>query len=72
MDKEIIEIKIVAIVGEYGIQKCKERYLDYEGKPYGRIHTWFDVCLENGNGDIVESFRTLIEAKKWAKENSNG
>lgn len=69
MDKEILEIKIVTIIGEYGIQRCKERYLDVDGKPYGRVHTWFDVCDEQGDGDILESFRTLKEAKKWAKEN---
>ena len=69
MEKEIIEIKVIAIIGEYGIQKCKERYLDIYGKPFGRICTWFDVCLEQGNGDIVESFRSLREAKRWAKEN---
>ena len=69
MEKEIIEIKVVAIIGDYGIQKCKERYLDIYGKPFGRIHTWFDVCEEQGNGNMIESFKTLREAKKWAKEN---
>lgn len=68
MNKEIIEIKVVAIINNYGIQRCKERYLDVDGKPFGRIHTWFDVCEDQGNGDIVESFKTLREAKKWAKE----
>lgn len=69
MDKEILEIKLINIIGGYGIVKCKERYLDYYGKPFSRIRTWYDVCLEEGCGDIIESFKTLKEARKWAKEN---
>lgn len=69
MEKEILEIKLVAIIGEYEIQRCKERFLDCNGKPYGKIHTWYDVCLEEGCGDIIESFKTLKEAKNWIKEN---
>ena len=69
MDKEILEIKIVDILGEYGIVRCKERYLDCYGKPFGCIYTWYDVCLEEGGGDIIESFKTLKEAHRWVKEN---
>lgn len=69
MEKEILEIKLVDVIGEYGIQRCKERFLDYNGKPFGCIYTWYDVCLEEGCGDMIESFKTLKEARKWAKEN---
>ena len=68
MEKEILEITIVTIIGQYGIQKCKERCLDRNGKAFGRIYTWFDVCDEQGDGDIMASFKTLRAAKKWAKE----
>lgn len=69
MGKVILSCDIVAIVGEYGIQKTRERMVDSEGKPFGKVVTWYDVCIEQGNGDMVESFKTLKEARKWAKEN---
>ena len=64
MEKEILSCEIVDIVDEYGIEKTRERVLGF-----GTIHTWYDVCLERGEGDIVASFRTLKEARRWAKEN---
>ena len=69
MDKEKLSFDLVGKVGCYGIFKCKERRLDNNGKPYGKIETWYDVCLDNGDGDIVASFGGVREAKKWAKEN---
>ena len=69
MDKEILSCDIVDIIGPYGIQKTRERYLDINGKPFGKICVWYDVCLEQGDGDIVESFQTLNSARRWVKEN---
>lgn len=69
MSKELISSKIIETIGEYTIVKIKERMLDENGKPYGRIQTWYDICLDNGDGDIVASFKTPKSARKWTKEN---
>lgn len=69
MDKEKLGFEFVCRVGDYGIIKCKEKKLDNSGRQYGKIKTWYDVCLDNGDGDIVASFGGVKEAKKWAKEN---
>ena len=68
-ERELISSEIVETIGEYTIVKTKERMVDVNGKPYGRIHVWLDVCLDNGDGDIVASFKTLKAARKWVKEN---
>ena len=69
MKRETLRLNLIEVVGEYGIQRCKERDLDYKGEPYGPIYTWYDVCLDGGDGDIVFSSKKLHEARKWAKEN---
>ena len=43
--------------------------LDVNEKPYGCIQTWYDICLDNGDGDIVSSYDNIKAARKWAKEN---
>lgn len=68
MDKEKLSFELVGKIGDYGILKCKEKKLDHSGKPYGKTETWYDVCLNGGEGDIVASFGGIREAKKWAKE----
>lgn len=68
-ERELISSEIVETIGEYTIVKTKERMLDANGKPYGRIHVWFDVCLNSGDGDIVASYDNIRAARKWAKEN---
>lgn len=69
MYKEILESKIVQIVGEYGIVRSIEQlYLDNNTK-LGKETIWYDVCLENGDGYIVASFDKIMAARKWAKEN---
>ena len=69
MDIEKLSFKLVCKIGKYGIFQCKERKLDNNGKPYGKTETWYDVCLNSGDGDIVASFGGVREAKKWAKDN---
>jgi hypothetical protein len=69
MEKKILDIKLVDTVGEYGIVKSKEELLFDSGKSFGARETWYDVCLDNGDGDIVSSFTTLKDARQWAKEN---
>lgn len=68
VEKHILSYQLIEIIGEYHILKSKERILDIKGKPFGRIQTWYDVCLNNENLDIVSSFKTKRDAIKWAKE----
>lgn len=69
LERELLSSEIVETIGEYTIVKTKERIVDANGKPYGPILTWFDICLDNGNGDIVASFDNTRAARRWAKEN---
>ena len=69
MYKEIEETKVMQTIGAYTIIKSVEQeYLD-NGKIYGKPQTWYDICLDDGDGDIVYSCDKLNEARKWAKEN---
>lgn len=68
MERRIVESSIVETIGEYGIAKVKEETVWDNGKVFGR-KTFYDVCLEHGEGDIVASFSKISEARKWAKEN---
>ena len=68
MEKKIIEVNLIERIGEYGVVKCKEQQLDYKGKPIGKVQTWYDVCMEHGDGDIVASFKTKSEAIRYARE----
>lgn len=69
MYKKILESKIVHYVGEYGIVRSIEQsYLD-NGNKIGKKEIWYDVCLDDGYGDIVASFKQIGTARKWAKEN---
>lgn len=68
MERKVVESVVVEIIGEYGIAKVKEETVWRNGKVFGR-KTLYDVCLEQGEGDIVASFDKIGDARKWAKEN---
>lgn len=67
MYKEIIETKIMQIIGVYTIVKSVEQAYWDDGKRAGRAHNWYDICLDGGNGDIVASYEKLNEARRWAR-----
>ena len=69
MYKEILEHKLIQKIGKYGIVKVKEQQYLYDGTKFDKTYTWYDVCLDEGEGDIVVSFSVLKTARKWAKEN---
>lgn len=69
MYKNVLEHKTMQIIGQYGIVKVTEQYYLNNGKKFGREHIIYDVCLDDGDGDIVASFEELEFAEKWAKEN---
>lgn len=66
--KRVLSSKIIETIGEYTIVKTKERMLDINCRPYGKVQTWFDVCLDGGDGDIIMSGRILKEARNFIKE----
>ena len=68
MEKRTVSAELIEKIKEYGIVKVKEETVWYDGKVSGR-KTIYDVCLEQGDGDIVASFDKLKDARKWAKEN---
>ena len=68
MEKKVIEVSIVETIGEYGIVKVREETILDNGKVFNH-KTFYDVCLEYGDGDIVASFGKVSEARKWVKEN---
>lgn len=67
MRKEIIETKNMQTIGAYTIVKSVERTYWDNGKRFGSPHTWYDICLDGGNGDIVASYDKLNEARRWAR-----
>lgn len=68
MEREVINCVLVGIIGEYGIVKTKEKIRFNNGVMF-QYKTFYDVCLEQGDGDIVASFDKLSAAKKWASKN---
>lgn len=68
MERRIVKASIIEVIGEYGVSKVKEETIWDNGKVFGR-KTFYDVCLEHGDGDIVASFNKIGDARKWAKEN---
>lgn len=68
MENRIVSADLKEKIGEYGIVKVEEETAWYNGKVSGR-KTFYDVCLECGEGDIVASFKYIKDARKWAKEN---
>ena len=69
MEKRIILSAVVYTNEKYGVVKCKERWCANDGKFISKVETWYDVCLEKGNGDIVASFKTMKEAKQYIRGN---
>lgn len=60
--------KLMSIINGLGVIRCEEKRVDWNGKTYGHAIVWYDVCEENGEGDTIESFKTLKSAEKFALE----
>lgn len=59
--------KLVDTTNGYEIYRCEARmYDEYKDKFIGRTKVYYDVCVPDG-GDIIESRKTLSEAKKFAR-----
>lgn len=62
-----IKNEIVAEINGYQIVRSECRnYNDFTGEYSGQTKVFYDVCTEE---DLIESFKTLREAKKYCKEN---
>ena len=68
MERKVVNSELKEVIGEYGVMKVKEQTIWNNGKVFGST-IMYDVCLEQGEGDIVASFKKICEARKWAKEN---
>lgn len=68
MERRVVNSELKEVIGEYGIVKVKEQTIWNNGKVFGSTIT-YDVCLEQGEGDIVASFSKFSDAKNWANEN---
>lgn len=67
MDERNLTSLLVEVVNGYEIYKCEARmYDEYKDKFIGRKKVYYDVCFPN-EGDIIESRKTLREARKFAK-----
>lgn len=69
MYKKVEETKTMQTIGEYTIVKSVEQTYWDNGRRFGSADIWYDIYLDEGNGDIAASFDKLNEARKWAKEN---
>ena len=69
MYKKIEDVRLIQLIGDYGIVRVTEQTYWSNGKKHNKPNVWYDVCLDHGNGDIVISFKKLTDAAMWAKEN---
>lgn len=67
-----LQAKIIETKNGFGIVRCVEKKVDYDGVPFGQRLVFYDVCVDNGQGHIVESFKTLAAARKYVKDNHWG
>lgn len=58
--------KLISVINGLGIVRCECRALDVDNELKGPTNVWYDVNLDEGDGDTVESFKTCKEAEKFA------
>ncbi len=67
MYEKNLSSELMAVVDNYEIYRCEAKmYDEYKDKFVGRKKVYYDVCFPDG-GDIIESRKTLNEAKKFAR-----
>lgn len=61
-----IECKIIETYYGYAITREVDKKIDLlTNEPYGRATVFYTVYEDVENGDMLESFKTLKEAKKY-------
>lgn len=58
----------IAIINGLGIWRSENKKTDFYGAPYGPRYVYYDVALDYGEGDIVESFKTESAARRYCKD----
>lgn len=61
---------LAKVVGVMGIVRTTERKVDFDGNLYGHEIVWYDVCLDEGHGMIVNSFKHYRDAWNYAMDES--
>lgn len=64
-----LDASLEKTINGLGIIRCEEKEVDEEtGKVCGHTRVWYDICLDCGEGDIIDSRKTLEEATRLAKQ----
>ena len=63
-----VAAKVIETVNGLGIVRCEEYLVNHNDKLVGHKNVWYDICLDNGEGDIIESFKTSKAARAAAKK----
>jgi hypothetical protein len=63
---KLLASELKATVNGLEIIRCEEKRMNYMEETSGQTHVWYDVC--DCDEDILESFKTLREAKKFAEQ----
>lgn len=66
-----VAASVIEKVNGLGIVRCEEYLVDQDEKLVGHKKVWYDVCLDNGEGDIIDSFKTAKAARASAKKMKN-
>jgi len=67
MKERDIKNEIIAEVNGYKIVRSEtKKYDSFNGEYSGRTKIYYDVCDDE---DLLESFKTLAEAKRWCNNN---
>ena len=62
-----VATSVIETVNGFGIVRCEEYRETYDGKLVGHKQVWYDICEDNGEGDIIDSYKTLKAARNAAK-----
>lgn len=66
-DFKTLSAALIETVNGFGIVRCEEKEVNSYGELVGHKKVWYDVCDDNGEGDILESYKTLKAARNAAK-----
>lgn len=62
-----IKAEITDVINGLGIVRCEEKKVNWRGELYGHTLVWYDVCADEGYGDIIESFKLCTQAILFAR-----
>lgn len=65
MYRKVLESEVLQTIGEHTIVKSVEQVYFDDCTKCGKPTTWYDVCLDNGDGDIVFSCSDKDMAVEW-------